>query len=156
MKLFTNFSAKILLLTLIAGLLTLSACKNPASSEEEEHENAVGAILITNGQEIVRIEEGRVVSGQIEVAAGEETTLISIYFLADDGDEFQPDEPDYSLRWSDIDTSIADVEQHAEDGKWGFHIHGEAQGNTSVVLRLWHDGEGHSDFDTPSIPVIVN
>ena len=156
MKLFNNFSTTTLLITFAAILITASACNNPASSEEEHHEEPVGAVLMMNGAEIVRIEEGIVQSGQIEVNAGEETTLISIYFLADDGDEFQPDEPEFSLRWKDIDTSIADVEQHAEDGKWSFHIHGEASGNTSVVLQLWHEGEDHSDFNTPAIPVVVN
>lgn len=154
MKLFTNISTHTLFLALIAGLVTLSACNNPASSEEEEHhEDPIGAILKMNGQEIVRYDENGV-TGQIEVAAGEETTLISIFFLADDGDEFQPDEPEYSLGWKDIDTAVADVEQHAEDGKWAFHIHGEAQGNTSVVFQLFHDD--HSDFDTEAIPVVVN
>ncbi len=90
----------------------------------------------------------------IEVSEGEETTLITIWFLADDGDLFQPDDPEFSLNWKDIDTAVANVEQHDEDGKWSFHIHGEAQGNTSVVFQLFHDG--HSDFDTQPIPVTVN
>jgi len=153
MKLFTNFSTHTLILVLIASLVTLSACNNPASSEEEEHPDPVGAVLKMNGQEIARYDESGV-TGQIEVNAGEETTLISIFFLADDGDEFQPDEPELSLNWRDIDTAVADVEQHTEDGTWSFHIHGEAQGNTSVVFQLFHDG--HSDFDTQPIPVVVN
>lgn len=153
MKLFTNFSTNTLLFALIAGLVTLSACNNPASSEEEEHPAPVGAVLKMNGDEIARSDQSGV-TGQIEVNAGEETTLISIFFLDDDGNEFQPDDPELSLNWRDIDTAIADVEQHTEDGKWAFHIHGEAQGNTSVVFQLFHDG--HSDFDTKSIPVVVN
>ena len=153
MKLFTNFSTITLLLALIASLVTLSACNNPASSEEENHEEPVGIVLKMNGQEIVRYDENGV-TGEIEVAVGEETTLISLYFLAEDGDEFQPDEPEYSLQWKDINTAIADVEQHSEDGKWAFHIYGEAQGNTSVVFQLFHDD--HSDFDTQPIPVVVN
>ncbi len=156
MKLFNKFSNHTLLITLTALLISASACNNPASSDEEEHhESPVGAILKMNGEEIARsVESG--VTGQIEVNAGEETTLISIFFLADDGDEFQPDEPDFSLRWEGIDTSIADVEQHTEDGTWSFHIHGEASGNTSVVFQIYHEGENHSDFETKPIPVVVN
>lgn len=154
MKLFNKFSTNTLLITLVAILITASACNNPASSDEEEHhEEPVGVVLMMNGQEIARYNEDGV-TGQIEVEAGAETTLISIFFLTDDGDEFQPDEPEFSLNWKDIDTSIADVEQHDEDGKWSFHIHGEAAGNTSVVFQLFH--EGHSDFDTQPIPVVVN
>lgn len=148
-----------LLLTVLTLFLT-TACDNPASSDNhddhDEHEHAEGAILKMNGAEIVRIENGEVQSGQIEVTEGEETPLITIYFLAEDGDEFQPDDPDYSLRWDQNDEAIAKVEQHNEDGKWGFHIHGLASGNTTIRFRLWHDNEDHSDFDTPEIDVIVN
>jgi len=148
-----------LLLTVLTLILT-TGCDNPASSDDqdnhEEHEHAEGAILKMNGGEIARIENGQVQSGQIEVAKDEETPLITIYFLAEDGDEFQPDDPDYSLRWDQIDESVAEVEQHDEDGKWGFHIHGLTSGNTTVRFRLWHDNEDHSDFDTPEIDIIVN
>jgi hypothetical protein len=143
--------------TLAVGLL-LSGCNNPASSDDDhgEHEHAEGAVLKMNGAEIVRIENGQVQSGQIEVDEGEETPLVTIYFLSEDGDEFQPDDPEYSLRWDKIDEAIAEVEQHDEDGKWEFHIHGLSSGNTTVRFRLWHESENHSDFDTPEIDVIVN
>lgn len=156
MKFYKDFSTKTLLVILTAILFTFTACNNPASSEEEEHhEEPVGAVLTMNGQEVARYDnEG--VTGGIEVNEGEETTLITIRFIADDGDLFQPDDPEYSLRWKDIDGAVANVEQHDEDGKWSFHIHGEAQGNTSVVFQLWHDPAVHSDFDTEPIPVTVN
>lgn len=153
MKNLLSLSNQIALCFITLFTFSILGCSNPASSEEEHHDEAIGAILKMNGQEIARSDESGV-TGQIEVNAGEETTLISIFFLADDGDEFQPDEPEFSLNWKDIDTSIADVEQHAEDGKWSFHIHGEAEGNTSVVFQLFHDG--HSDFDTQPISVVVN
>ncbi|NGP76047.1 hypothetical protein G3570_05360 [Balneolaceae bacterium YR4-1] len=153
MKLFNKFSTNTLLITLAVLLITATACNNPASSEEEEHPEPAGVLLKMNGQEIARYEDNSV-TGQIEVNAGEETTLIRLFFLDDSGNEFQPDEPELSLQWRDINTAIADVEQHSEDGKWAFHIHGEAQGNTSVVFQLLHDG--HSDFDTQPIPVVVN
>jgi len=156
MKSYKDLSTKTLLVTLTAILFTFTACNNPASSEEEDHhEEPVGAVLTMNGQEIARYDgENGEVTGGIEVNEGEETTLITIQFIADDGDLFQPDEPEFSLNWKDIDTSVADVEQHDEDGKWRFHIHGEAAGTTSVVFQLFHDG--HSDFDTGAIPVTVN
>lgn len=155
MKLIYSRVPVALLLTALT-LILITGCNNPASDNHEEHEHAEGAVLKMNGAEIVRIEDGQVQSGQIEVVAGEETPLITIYFLAEDGDEFHPDDPDYSLRWDQIDESIAKVEQHDEDGKWGFHIQGLSSGNTTVRFRLWHDGEDHSDFDTPEIDIIVN
>lgn len=144
----------------VLTLILATGCNNPASNddqdEHEEHEHAEGAILKINDAEIVRIEDGQVQSGRIDVTEGEETPLITIYFLAEDGDEFQPDDPDYSLRWDQIDESIAVVEQHDEDGKWSFHIHGVSGDTTTVRFRLWHNGENHSDYDTPEIDIVIN
>lgn len=149
-KIFSNTIPSIILITILS--LSIFGCSNPAGSEDD-HPAPMGAVLKMNGQEIARYDQDGV-TGQIEVNAGQETTLITLFFLDADGNEFQPDEPELSLNWRDIDTSIANVEQHAEDGKWSFHIHGEAQGNTSVVFQLFHDG--HSDFDTDPISVVVN
>lgn len=153
MKTYTNFSLKNITFAFLALSLLTAACSNPASSDDDHDHEVEGAVLIMNGQEIARYDESGV-TGQLEVDAGQETPLISIFFLDHDGDQFQPDEPELSLNWKDIDMSIADIEQHSEDGKWRFHLHGEAQGNTSVVFQLFHDG--HSDFDTLPIPVVVN
>ncbi len=150
----SNRSIKSILLILIIGLsLTISSCDNPASSEEEHYEQAVGAVLTMNGQEIAHVENGTI-QGQITVPAGEETALITITFIAEDGDFFQPDDPEYSLRWEEINTAIAEVEQHTEDGKWRFHIIGNSSGSTSVAFQLFHGT--HSDFDLLAIPIIVN
>lgn len=159
MKRYNEFSIKTLILTITALLFTAVSCTNPVGSDEHddhdhnEHEEPVGVILNMNGVEIARYDANGI-SGAIEVNSGEETTLITAWFMAEDGDLFQPGEPEYSLSWKDVDTSIATVEQHDEDGKWSFHVRGEAQGSTSVVVQLFH--EGHSDFDTQPIPITVN
>ncbi len=148
-----RFSTGLLLSALLITLL-LAACNNPASSDDEEHhEDAVGAVFKMNGGEIVRYENGQT-SGSIEVNEGEETTLITIYFLDDEGHEFQPDDSEYSLQWKDIDTTIAKVEQHDEDGKWNFHILGNSQGKTTVTFQLFHGS--HSDFDIENVTINVN
>ncbi|MDZ7682050.1 MAG: hypothetical protein U5J63_10160 [Fodinibius sp.] len=71
------------LLFTILTLIMATGCNNPASSDDHddhnEHEHAEGAVLKMNGAEIVRIEDGEVQSGQIEVTEGEETPLITIY-----------------------------------------------------------------------------
>lgn len=154
MKLSLNDFNKTLFTILLSLAVLATACNNPAGDDdEEEHHEPVGAVLKMNGDEIARYEDGEV-TGQIEVNSGEETALITIYFLAEDGDEFQPDEPENSLSWKNIDGAIAEVEQHDEDGKWSFHIHGVETGETSVVFQLFHDD--HSDFDTGSFSIIVN
>lgn len=148
-----NSITVLLLLSLVS--LNVTSCSNSAGNEEEHELTPQGAILKMNGQEIVRYDEEGL-SGAIEVAEGEETALITAFFIAEDGDEFQPEESEYELRLDGIDESIAEIEQHSEDGAWSFHIHGVSQGETGVILLLWHTDENHKDFETPSIPVTVN
>ena len=140
-----------LLLLLVTGLF--AACSNSTSSDEDEHNEPEGFRLKMNGQTVVeQLPDGNV-TGEFELEPGEETTLITIFFIDHDGDEFQPDEPEYSLGAEFEDAGIAEFEQHAEDGKWSFHIHGEAEGITEMTLMLMHNG--HSDFDTQGIHVHV-
>lgn len=152
--LFSNSLKTTLLLTLFISLL-LAACGNPAGSDDEEHPHAEGAILLLNGEEVVRYSDGQV-TGSLEVDSGEETPLISIYFLDEEGERFLPEESGISLNWEEIDTSIAEIQQHDEDGKWSFHLVGVSTGETEVEFHMWHDGEDHSDFFTPGIPITVN
>lgn len=152
MNISIKFSSAILVFTFLIAML-LVGCNNPVQSEEEHHQEADGAVFKMNGEEIVRYENGES-SGSIDVNKGEETPLITIYFLDEEGNEFQPDDPENSLSWKDIDTAIADVEQHDQDGKWSFHISGLSQGSTTVTFQLFHNG--HSDFDMQNITINVN
>lgn len=147
-----RFSA-LFVLTLFSILL-LNACGNPVSDDdEEEHADPVAAELEMNGEVIATYENGDI-EGEIEVPEGEETSLITIYFLDDDGDRIDLDhESELSLDWEVDDDEIAEVEQHEEDGQWSFHIHGESAGSTDVIFSIYHDG--HSDFDTGAFPIEV-
>ena len=138
----------------VLGTFVFSACSNSTSSnDEEEHADAEGFVLTMNGADLVTQLPGGTISGEIELEPGEETDLISIYFFDDDGDRFQPDEPEFSLGFEFEDEGIAEFEQHEEDGKWSFHIHAEAEGITDLKLKLMHGG--HSDFTTQDIHVHV-
>jgi len=144
-------------LSVFALALFIASCgddDNPVDSEHEEHAEAVGLIVRDSGAEIVRVESGQV-SGEIEVGHGKETALLSVRFIAEDGDLFTPDEADdYSLGWEIADESIAEVEHHAEDGAWAFHIIGLAEGETAIRLKIDH--EGHVDFVSPEIEIHVS
>lgn len=153
MKLFNNHTQLAISIITLSLILTVTSCDNPAGPDEEEHSFPVGAVLLLNGEQIATSGDGQV-DGQITVAAGEETALITIKFIAEDGDLFQPDAPESSLRWEIDNPIIAEVEQHAEDGKWRFHIIGKSSGSTTVEFQLYHGT--HSDFDLLPIPVIVN
>ena len=75
-------------------------------------------------------------------------------FIAEDGDLFTPHTEDgYSLAWEIADGSIAEVEYHAEDGAWAFHIVGVTEGKTTMKLKIMH--EGHADFVSRDIEIHV-
>lgn len=151
-------SIRTLLAIALFAIFVIVGCSNPANSDDEDHLHAEGAILQMNGEEILRIEGGEFVSNNtsLEVDSGDETPLITIFFLDHDGETFHPGDDHFALNWDKIDTSIAEIEQHEEDGKWSFHLVGQGQGETEVRFRMWHEDEDHSDFDTPAIPVNVN
>lgn len=139
---------------LFAGMIAIS-CSNSTSSDDEhgEHQDAAGLRLKMNGAVIIEQLPGQDLTGEFELEPGEETDLITIYFLADDGDEFQPDEDEFSLGYEFDDEGIAEFEQHEEDGKWSFHLHAESEGITDMRLMLMHSG--HSDFTSRDIHVHV-
>ena len=136
----------------VALFLLFQACSSSTSVEEEEHADAEGLTLTVNGVEIVRVEEGAA-TGEITVEAGEETALITLRFLDHDGDEFQPTDEEFALDVAIGDESIAEFEQHDEDGKWAFHIHGEAAGSTEATFSLLHGD--HADFESAPVTITV-
>ena len=138
---------------LIGLFVIVSACSNSTSGDDEEHSDPEGFRLTMNGQTLVEQLPGGSLTGEVELEPGQETDLITIWFLDDDGDQFQPDEPEYSLGYEFDTDGIAEFEQHEEDGKWSFHIHAEAAGVTDMRLKLMHND--HSDFTTLDIHVHV-
>lgn len=154
MKIMTSVISKhlyfVFFLLLLGGLST--ACSNSTSSDHDDHPAPEGFVLKLNGTNIVTQADDEI-EGSIEVTESDETALISIWFLDHDGDEFQPEDEDYELEANLSPTGIAEFEQHEEDGKWGFHIHGVQSDTTYLTLDLMHGG--HSDFETKAIPVHV-
>lgn len=159
MKKYTFFSKSRIISTFVlifSALFILSSCDNSTGSDDhdhDEHQDPSGFVLKMNGAVMVEQLPGQDVTGAFELEHGEETDLISIFFLAEDGDEFQPEEDSYSLGYEFEEEGIAEFEQHEEDGKWSFHIHAEAEGITDMSLMLMHSG--HSDFTTQAIHVHV-
>ena len=128
---------------------------NPVDPEphDEEHAEAVGLVIRSSGDELVRQENGEV-EGVIEVGHDRETPLLTVRFIAEDGDLFQPHAEDgFSLGWEIGDETIAEVEQHELDGPWAFHIVGLGEGETTLVLKILHSG--HADFVSKEIEIHV-
>ena len=128
---------------------------NPVNAHQgEEHAEAIGLIIRNSGAEIVRYENGKI-SGEIDVGHGKETALLSVRFIAEDGDLFTPHTDDgFSLGWEIADETVAKVDWHPEDGAWAFHIVGVADGKTTIRLKINH--EGHADFVSMPIEIHVS
>ena len=145
-------------LSIFALALFVASCgddDNPVDPDDhDDHADAVGLIIRDSGVEIVRVESGEV-TGEIEVGHGKETALLSVRFIEEDGHIDTPDEDDgYSLAWEIADESIAEVEHHAEDGAWAFHIVGLEEGETTIRIKINHGD--HADFVSPPIEIHVS
>lgn len=134
-------------------LLTLAACDSV--SDHDEHPEAEGLRLVLNGVNVYQV-QGPTVSCDvepcgIEIPVGEETALITAQFLDLNGDVIPAGEMEDALRLVHTirDPSIATFEQHDEDGRFRFHLHGEEVGQTTLQLELFHDD--HADFRTPPV-----
>lgn len=151
-----NSIAAILLLSVLAV-----SCSNSVGSDDDEHEehsDPFGVALILNGVEIATQEDGLVsyASGDhIDIPAGDETDLITIRFIAEDGDRFEPHADEgYSLQWSVTNEEALEVEQHNEDGAWQFHLVGVSVGSSEIEFSLFHND--HSDFTSQPFAVEVH
>lgn len=142
--------------TLLFSALFFLGCSddNPVrDNHTEQHAEAVGFVIRNSGEEIARYQNGEV-SGQIEVGHNKETALLNVRFLDEEGDLFAPDGDDgFSLDWELTDKTIAEIEQHREDGLWAFHVVGLIEGETALVIKLNHNG--HADFVAKGIAVHV-
>jgi hypothetical protein len=153
--LFKNYY--LLVISLVSATLLFSACSNPASSDEDdEHTTPFGVALILNGVEIAAQENGQVTyadGDHLELAVGEETNLITVRWISEDGDRFVPNTDEgYSLSWIVGNENVIEVEQHEEDGAWEFHLVGLSAGESDVEFELFHND--HSDFT--SLPIEVH
>lgn len=138
--------------------LLASACDdNPVDEGDGGHSEPFAVVVEEGGQEIASAEiEGSGVSeGEIHVAPSDETSHLDVHFVDEDGEEINFD-ADFYLEAEIEDTTIAEVEQD-EPGEFGVHVHGLAEGETTILFRLMHGqvGSGHSDFDAEPIMVHV-
>lgn len=149
---------KLYVLSVIATLFIFYSCSNPASSDDEdEHNDPFGVALVMDGVEIATQENEEVTyheGDHLELDVGEETSLITIRWIAEDGDRFEAHADEgYSLRWEIDNEDVLEVEQHEEDGPWSFHLAGIGAGETHVEFELWHNN--HSDFTSSPFEVHI-
>ena len=156
---YTLFNKKFLSLLVVSALFVFAACDNPTSSDDDhdEHSDPFGVALIMNGVEIAAQENGVVTYNEgnhMELGIGEETDLITIRWIAEDGDRFVPETDEgYGLKWIVDNENVLEVEQHEEDGAWSFHLVGLSAGESEVNFQLWHND--HADFTSSPFEVHV-
>lgn len=144
----------LLFVILVAFIFVIGCDKdNPVNEDEHsDHAEAVGLVITQNDSEIVRYEEG-VVTGAIAVQAGEETGLLFVEFIAEDGDLFSPDSDHHSLDWTVADQTVAQATlsetQDNDADAWKFSVAGLKAGETTIEIKILH--EDHSDF--VSLPI---
>jgi len=125
---------------------------NPVDgTADQDHAEAFGLVIYNSGTEIVRLEKG-VITGEIEVGHEKETSLLTVRFLSEDGQTFTPDD-DLKLSMQLANDSVAEIEAHAEDGAWSFHVVGLSEGETTLTIQLLHGD--HADFVSSPLPVHV-
>ena len=143
------------LMSILTVFIFLPGCTedNPVEPEEQ-HFEAIGLYVISDGDTIVKYVDG-VVTGSIEVQAGQQTPLLSIRFLTDKGDIGIPQGNESSLAWNISDVSVADIESEEDElTAYQFHISGKKAGNTEITIIINHND--HKDFESKAIPIVVS
>ena len=149
-----GFRRSLAIALMLAPLAGTMACDNPVHVEHEEE--AAGLSIRTGATEIARYVNGAwtETSALPDVAAGEESPLLTFVFLDDEGAELDLDhEEDLYVRGVAANAAIAEVEMDGYTGR----IVGNAQGTTQITFDLMHGVApgGHADFSTTAIPVDI-
>ena len=147
--------------------LFMVSCEDDDHAHEEEHVDAEGFILESDGTEIYREFKGTK-TGSVTLAVGA-TLEVSVHFLGDDGkelehEEHEGEEEEGSLRVSGFNSSVATVEveeghddggdDHGHEEEMALEITGVSAGSTNFKLELMHDG--HADYtSTNNVPITV-
>jgi hypothetical protein len=145
-----RFSARSLVA--VAALGVLAACgDNPVVPGDPAPEPVAAEVYLRGTDERLAYVHGDHWHGRIELAAGEEVE-VDVRFLDADGNVIALG-GDYTV-YAEIapghPAGIATVESHGDH----LDIEGEAAGETRIVLHFWHDG--HADWTTPGLRVVVN
>lgn len=131
-------------------LLSAGAAACDSSTEPEDHEEAVGVVVLDRAtkQTLASVAANRQVTGGLTVKAGAERA-IEVWFVAEDGDRFQPDGDDHTLDIRVADPTRARIESHGDHADFV----GVQAGATTVVFAIEH-GQ-HDDYTSEAIPITV-
>lgn len=149
--------SNLFLLVLFSSIVSLLvSCEETTSVAQKEHLDAEGIIIKDATKAIyMKIFQGKIDTNynrSFDVPINNISDAYEISFLDADGKIISNNDSDKKLNIAFTDTSIAEMYQH--DGlQWEFHIKGKNEGTSTCEIQVLH--QGHADFKTPKIPVIV-
>jgi len=139
---------------ILALLLTtgfLASCGT--EDDHEEHSDPEGLALYIDGSQVAKQENGTVTyaeGGHVH-ADMDEASSAEVYFIDDDGDEFQPEEEYYTLGIeSDPEGQV--TASISSSNKWAFGMQCTSAGTADVTFKLMHDD--HADFASMDFEVL--
>ncbi|MGH7457858.1 MAG: hypothetical protein ACREKN_02090 [Longimicrobiaceae bacterium] len=149
--------------TLLAPIAVLfAACANPVNGADEELEPVDVVIRDLSGNLIaethgdhwdVEGEGGHGHGLELEVAGELE---VRVFFVAEDGSEFQVEHEEDELVVEIDDASVARYHDHGDHGDFV----GVTEGETTALILLWHGDypdTGHSHYQSPPLEIgVVN
>src|SRR5690606_1903391 len=123
-------------------------------STQEQHFEAEGIVFLQSGIIIAEIFRG-VTSDTLYAPLGDMTAGIDVKFYNSNKQEMDPpDNEENTFSWEIDHPTVVDVWQHpGEEGGFEFHLEGVSADTTFIEFFILHDG--HADFRSAKIPVVV-
>ncbi|MEX0893656.1 MAG: hypothetical protein WEB88_15935 [Gemmatimonadota bacterium] len=137
---------------LVLAILMGAGCESSPLETDDDHPEVNGLTIVRNGQILARVTGAGQPQGQISVPVGDSLGVAVVVFDFDgetvllDADEF-----------IEVEVTIESVATfaHSSPRASSGTFHGHAVGQTSFVIRLRHGDPAHTDFLSPSIPLVV-
>lgn len=160
---------KLSLLAILSLTIFFNSCDDSDTvTPSEEHFEAVGYILLNDNDEVVfRLFEGQVdvtISESVAVNLADGMGEYHVHFLDEDGNDIgtpegehdheeeteeEHEEEETTLSVEVQDEGVATVEAH----EWEVEITPIAVGSTQMRIQILHNG--HADFNSPFVPLVI-
>jgi len=139
---------------LVTFMLACSDDDTPLQAEEE-HFEAIGTVVYDASAALTLSILRGVTTDTLYAVNGELSDHYTVKFYDEDENIIDPpDEEHAEMGYEVTDTSILEIWQHpGEEGGFEFHLRGLAVGQTTLELFVKH--EGHNDYRSGKIPVVV-
>jgi len=144
---------KIMAIPLSIVIFVVGCSENNPVESEEEHFEAIGLFILSGSDTIAKYQDLNV-SGKIEVTENDQTDLLQLQFIEEDGHVGLPPNEEWSLVWDTADTSVAEVvSTKSQINLYQIQISGKKVGQTTIKIIINH--HDHKDYESAGIPIDV-